>query len=68
MAGGWGYFSRKNKTITDINRGMLLQTIVRFIILDSPVGFEIPGEFEMFHLFIQFAGARFFLMEEEREL
>ena len=54
MVGGRGYLSSKNKPITGINRGMFLQTIVRFIILDSPVGFQIPGEFERFPLFIQF--------------
>jgi len=53
MVGGRGYLSSKNKPITGINRGMFLQTVVRFIILDSPVGFKIPGEFKRVPLFIQ---------------
>jgi len=54
MVRGRGYFGSKNKPITGIDRGMFLQTIVRFIILDRPVGFEIPGELKGTSVFVQF--------------
>ena len=59
MVGGRGYFGSKNEPITGINRGMFLQTIVRFIILNRPVGFEIPGELKVTSVFVQFTSRCF---------
>jgi len=56
-----GYFRGKNKPITGIDRGVLLEPEVGFVILDHPVRFEITGKLKDVTVFIQLSFGSFSL-------
>ena len=53
MVRGWGYFRCQDKPVVGIDSGMLFKPEVGDIILDCPVGIEIPGEFKDIPIFIE---------------
>ena len=54
----------QDKSVFDIYRGMFFETIMRFIILNRPIGFYIPLEFKRLPFLIQlsFSGLPLFLV------
>jgi hypothetical protein len=53
MLGSGGHFRSKNKSITGVDGGVLLEPEVRFVIFDRPVRFEFPGKLKEVAIFIQ---------------
>ena len=53
MVGSRGYFRSEDKPVAGINGSMFLKSEMRYVILDCPVGIEIPGEFKDIPIFIE---------------
>lgn len=58
MEGGRCYFRGEDKPISGINRSMLFETIMRNVVTDRPVRFQIAGEFKRIPLLIQLSFRR----------
>ena len=54
MKGGRGNLCCENETMMYINRSVLLKPIMRDIIFDRPIRFEIPGKLKKIPIFAQF--------------
>lgn len=55
MVGSGGHFRGEDEAVVDIDGGMLLKDEMRGVVLDRPVGIEIPGEFHNTPIFIEFS-------------